>query len=84
MELTKEEKAWVKKVNKILSQCPSTRLGFASMGDPSIYIFDVTRLDEIYEQLEDNKGDFIPSAQEIGAVSVECIEFPSAVESTAG
>lgn len=49
MILTKEEKAWVKKLNKILSQCPSTRLGFASMGDPSIYIFDITRLNEIIE-----------------------------------
>lgn len=34
--LTKEEKAWVKKLNALLANCPSNRIAFATIGDRSV------------------------------------------------
>lgn len=82
--LTKEEKAWVSKVNKLLAACPSKRLGFATMGDCDVRIFDVRRYADIDEALNRSNGDFIPTAGRLGALFDEALNFPNPVESTAG
>ncbi|EBV5994629.1 hypothetical protein LBY46_003228 [Salmonella enterica subsp. enterica serovar Muenchen] len=82
--LTKQEKAWVKKLNKLLAECPSNRIAFATTGDCEVSLFDVTRYDEIFDEAEKEKGEFIPSAMRIGATFNECLTFPNQVESTAG
>ena len=38
--LNKKEKAWVKKLQKVLSECPD-RLECVVMGDPTVQIIDV-------------------------------------------
>lgn len=38
MILTKEGKALLKKVNKVLAECPSDRMRFLTIGDPDIFI----------------------------------------------
>lgn len=53
MILTKEEKAWVKKVNKILAECPSDRLMFYAGGDPWIAIIDADHEGDIDSELDD-------------------------------
>lgn len=82
--LTKEEKAWVKKLNTMLANCPSTRLAFATIGDKEVSIFDVTRYDDVCDEVDNNGGEFIPCADRIGALFDEVLNFPNQVESTAG
>ncbi|KJT59166.1 hypothetical protein SEEH3343_07182, partial [Salmonella enterica subsp. enterica serovar Heidelberg str. RI-11-013343] len=50
--LTKQEKAWVKKLNKLLAECPSNRIAFATTGDCEVSLFDVTRYDEIFDEVD--------------------------------
>ncbi|MGR5945688.1 hypothetical protein [Enterobacter sp. C4G1] len=38
--LTKQEKVWVKRLNKLLAECPSKRLAFATTGDCDVSIFN--------------------------------------------
>lgn len=82
--LTIAERKWVEKVNKILAQCPSKRIAFATTGDCCVTLFDVTRYHEICEAVDNGGSDFIPSADRIGAVFDEVLKFPNQVESTAG
>lgn len=84
MKLTKEEKAWVAEVQAALDKCPSKRLGFATIGDNDLTIFDNTGMDKIYAVLDRGGSDFIPVAQKLGLTSTETLNFPQPVESTAG
>jgi predicted nucleotidyltransferase len=80
MILTKEEKAWVKKVNKALAECPSNRLRFFTIGDSTIYIADNDTADE----WDVDNTDPLLEAQRHDAVADETIEFPNDVEGACG
>lgn len=80
MKLTKEEKAWVKRVNKSLAECPSDRLRFFTIGYATIYIADK----DTAEQWDIDNTDPLSEAQRHGAVAEETIEFPSDVEGVCG
>ncbi|MCC2917696.1 hypothetical protein [Enterobacter hormaechei] len=82
--LTKQEKIWVKKLNKLLAQCPSKRLAFATTGDCDVSIFNQTHYDAICDEQENSGGEFISAAARIGALFDEVLSFPNQVESTAG
>ncbi|EAA4446372.1 hypothetical protein DPE66_10105 [Salmonella enterica subsp. enterica] len=82
--LTKQEKAWVKKLNKLLAECPSNRIAFATIGDCDVTLFDVTRYGEICDLVDKEHDEFIPAALRIGAAFNEFLTFPNQVESTAG
>ncbi|MEV4977422.1 hypothetical protein MRBLME3_000497 [Enterobacter ludwigii] len=82
--LTKQEKAWVKKLNKILAECPSNRLAFATTGDCDVSIFNEPQYCAICDEQEKNGGEFISAASRIGALFDEVLSFPNQVESTAG
>lgn len=84
MKLTKAEKAWVAVVQAALDKCPSKRLGFATIGDHDLSIFDNRGIDKIDAALNRGGSDFIPTAQKLGLVAVEVLSFPQPVESTAG
>ncbi|ELY6313532.1 hypothetical protein SNQ62_003467 [Cronobacter sakazakii] len=84
MKLTKEEKAWVKRVQKALDSCPSTRLAFATIGDCDLSIFNADHYDDICNAVDSSKGDFIQTADKLGYVAQETLRFPNQVESTAG
>ncbi|EIQ2726679.1 hypothetical protein LUZ32_001570 [Salmonella enterica] len=77
--LTKQEKAWVRKLNKLLAECPSNRIAFATIGD-----CEVTRYGDICDLVDNEHDEFIPAAMRIGAAFNECLTFPNQVESTAG
>ncbi len=82
--LTNAEKKWIDEVNAVLAKCPSKRLGFATIGDPTVFIFDVTRYDEVCKKMERDGGyDFAPACRAIGALFSETLDFPESVESTA-
>lgn len=83
-KLTPAEKAWVKKLNKMLAECPSDRIGFATTGDCDVTLFDIARYTEICEKMDRGHYDFIPAAQNLGAAFDEVLTFPNQVESTAG
>ncbi|MCS3605284.1 hypothetical protein [Erwinia rhapontici] len=80
MKLTKAEKAWVKKLNKVLSECPSNRLSFYAMGDPDISIVDGDHTEEIDAILDDP----LRIAQAKGWLADETISFPSNVSAVCG
>ncbi|RKR64004.1 hypothetical protein C7387_0681 [Yokenella regensburgei] len=83
-KLTKEEKAWVKKLNALLANCPSNRIAFATIGDCDVTLFDVARYNDICDEVDTNGSEFIPAAERIGAAFPEVLSFPNQVESTAG
>ncbi|SLX01157.1 hypothetical protein [Klebsiella variicola] len=85
-KLTKKERAWVDEVNSVLARCPSPeKIGFFTIGDPSILLYDLRRIDEVTDALDSrNSSDWCTSVKNIGAGFDETIEFPSSVESTAG
>ncbi|WP_454889805.1 hypothetical protein [Serratia quinivorans] len=81
-ELTTAEKKWVNDVQKVLNRCPSKRLGFATAGDHDITVYDSSFSDAIFVVIEREGGDYIPTADKLGAV-FGVINFPAPVESTA-
>lgn len=84
MKLTKKEQAWIDEVNAVLARCPSERLGFATIGDPSITIYDRRKDAAIDKLLDRGNMDFVPAAQHLGHLANETLEFPAGVLSTAG
>ena len=80
MILTKEEKAWVKKLNKHLADCPSSRMRFFTIGDPTIYIAN----NDTAEEWDLPNKDPLQEAQRHGSVAGETIEFPNGVEGVCG
>lgn len=85
-KLTKKEQAWVDELQAVLDRCPSPKkIGFYTVGDPTIFLYDLRRLDEVMEALDSRlSSDWCTAVQNIGAGFDETIDFPSAVESTAG
>lgn len=84
-KLTKAEKKWLEELQELLNRCPSKRLSFATIGDPSLYVLDKTREDEIYAELESDGGEFISTAARIKAdFEGYTLDFPGPVHSTAG
>ncbi len=77
--ITVAEARWIKQVNAVLAKCPSTRLGFFTIGDPDITVYDKTFDPEI----DETNRDFGPVAHELGVV-LGHVKFPSNVHSTAG
>lgn len=81
-KLTKAEKKWLDELQEVLNRCTSKRLGFATSGDRDITVYDVSFSDLIFKMLEREGGDYIPTADKLGAV-FGVINFPAPVESTA-
>ncbi len=38
--LTKAEKAWLRRLERVFAECPSTRLGLYTIGDADLTVFD--------------------------------------------
>ncbi len=81
--LTKQEKAWLKRLQKVLDACPSDRLHFNAIGDPDITVFDGSRLDEINDSHDENGGEFSNAIDDMDARLWE-LRFPGNVHSTSG
>lgn len=80
-KLTKKERAWIAEVNAVLARCPSPeKIGFYTIGDPVIGLYDLRRDKEI----SDSDDDLVRVAQQNGWLFDERLEFPSAVNSVCG
>lgn len=84
--LTKKEQAWLSELQDVLDRCPSPKkIGFYTIGDKSIYLYDLRRMDEITEALDNRSSmDWCVAVHDMNAGFDEKILFPSSVESTAG
>lgn len=83
-ELTKKERKWISDVQKVLNKCPSKRLEFYTIGDRNVFIFDNTKIADVYSELDKNGGEFGSCCERVGASFDIDLFFPNAVHSTAG
>lgn len=84
-KLTKDEQAWVEDVQAALDRCPSKRLGFYTIGDPNVILWDRDKTDDVFLALDSRKArDFWLAVEVVGAGFDASLDFPNAVESTAG
>ncbi|ARU94598.1 hypothetical protein [Tatumella citrea] len=85
-KLNKKEQAWISELQCVIDRCPSPKkIGFYTIGDPVICLYDLRRADEVMSALNSrNSSDWCTAVQNIGAGFNEKIDFPSSVESTAG
>jgi hypothetical protein len=49
--LTKEEKSWMRKMQNLIDKCPP-RLGFFTIGDPELGVFDRDKEGEFDESVD--------------------------------
>ena len=83
-DLTKEEKAWIKKVQRVLDTCPSDRLGFYTIGDKDVFVYDRSRDSEISKLMDATHNlDYCQAVDDLDA-DFSVLFFPSHVHSTAG
>lgn len=83
--LTRAERAWLNELQAMLNACPTKRLGFYTIGDNSVTVFDLTKEDAINARLDERqgRGDFCGASRELGA-ELGHLFFPAPVLSTAG
>jgi hypothetical protein len=79
---TKEEKIWMRKVEKLLSNPPSERVGLFTIGDRSLTVYDKT-FDEQIDRLQDRNYDFCRAVDDLD-VGLGTIESAVNIHSTAG
>lgn len=84
LPLTPEEKKWLKKLQNVLNECPSNRMGSYTIGDNNITIYDISANDS--EEAENLARDNNDWCDVVAATDTELaiINFPFAVLSTAG
>ena len=84
-KLTQAERKWIVKVQKVLNECPSDRMGFFTIGDPDVCIYDLSKHPEVSDLMDSGKGsDFCTCVDKADADFHISLVFPSPVESTAG
>jgi hypothetical protein len=81
--MTKEEAAWIKKLQKVLNECPSKRIAGNVTGDPHMQLFDVTLKDIIEEAEQSQKIEFGEAIDRVGA-DFTALLFPFQIHATAG
>lgn len=83
-KLTKKEQAWLDELQAVLNRCPSKRIGFYTIGDKDVYVYDRSKDSQISSYL-DRRGsaDFCTATRALDA-DFTSINFPAAVHSTAG
>lgn len=82
--LTKAERAWLTELQDVMNRCPSDRLGFYTIGDRDVTIYDRSKEDQINDSMDkDDVTDFCTAVSENNA-ELGHINFPAAVHSTSG
>ena len=82
MTATKEEKAWMMKVQKLLMNPPSERIGLFTTGDCALNVYDKTFDAEIDSQ-QNRSYDFCVAVTRLGA-GLGAIDSVMNIHSTAG
>ncbi len=84
LPLTPEEKKWLKKLQKVLNECPSNRMESYTIGDDSLFIYDISANDsEEAENLARDNNDWCNVIADTDT-ELATIRFPFAILSTAG
>lgn len=81
--LTQTEKDWLAKLQALLDECPSSRLGAYTIGDPELSLYDRHFEPEINKLLDTGKYDFCTAVASLDA-DLARLRFPFHVHSTAG
>lgn len=81
--LTKAERDWIKKLQGILDECPSERVGAYTIGDPFLHIYARRFEGQINESLNSGRTDFSMAVSDLGA-DLHGLKMPFPVHSTAG
>lgn len=82
--LTREEKQWIAQMQALLAACPSSRLGFYTIGDSDVTVFDRNVRDQWYQANGCPATDISEEVAKSGADLNTTLTFPSVVESRAG
>ncbi|MEQ9844579.1 hypothetical protein [Pectobacterium brasiliense] len=64
--LTRAEKKWLEDVQAALDRCPSERIGFFTIGDRTVYLWDVDKADAV----NDHRCDFYDAVKKSGLGSM--------------
>jgi hypothetical protein len=80
-KLTEAELKWKIRVQKALNACPSDRIGFYTIGDHDIRLYDKSK--NVDEENSENQEDFCTTVDRLDA-GLGGLDFPSNVHSTAG
>lgn len=82
--LNAAEKSWLKRLQKLIDECPSTRMAAFTTGDNDLTIYDLEFEDEINELLDTHEcSDFCLAVREAEA-ELGSIVFPFSIHSTSG
>lgn len=82
-DLTAEERKWVKRLQKVLNECPSKRLGFYTIGDREVHLYDRDKDAKVDAAFNTHNTDFCQAVDRADA-GLGSVQFPSSVHSTAG
>lgn len=83
-KLTKRESEWIARVQEVLDDCPNNRLGFYTVGDNDIVIYDHNKEDKINEIMDNNDRTDFGSAVDSCNARLGDLIFPNHVHSTSG
>ncbi|HGW6120853.1 hypothetical protein ACUND9_11355 [Serratia sp. IR-2025] len=82
-KLTKAEKKWLDELQEVLNRCPSKNLGFYTIGDPRLHVYDLRKEQQIDDHMDRHNHDFCHAAKVVDADHCD-LWFPAQVHSTAG
>ncbi len=80
---TNAEQAWINKLQSVLDECPSGRLGAFTIGDESIVLFVSSKYEDQLQKPGYEEIDVCKTVEKAGA-QVGQLRFPFQVWSTAG
>lgn len=85
-DLTTEELKWIKRVQRALDACPSDRMGFFTIGDRQVSIYNKSLEAKIEEAFDNAPGcaDWCNAVDHVDADFDATLTFPNLVHSTAG
>lgn len=80
---TKQEKAWMKKLERLLMNPPSKRLGLFTIGDAELQVYDLNYESKIGDLMDKRGMDFCSAVHELG-VGLGSIDSRENIHSTSG
>jgi ribose 5-phosphate isomerase len=82
--LTSDEQKWIRKLQRVLNECPSNRMSSFTIGDSNITIYDISAdKSESAHNIARNCNDWCNVVEDTGT-KLAVIKFPFSVQSTAG
>lgn len=84
MKLTAAEKKWIEDLQAHLNACPSERIGFYTIGDRDVELYDRTKEAKINGLVDSGKASDFPVAVDDLDASIGRVVFPALVHSVSG